>query len=38
MLPRLQKLLLQCFSPENRVTIALQHVGLLAGPLRNVLH
>jgi hypothetical protein len=37
-LPRLQKLILQCFSPEHRVTKALQHVGLLAGPLHNVLH
>jgi hypothetical protein len=37
-LPRLQKLLFQCFSPEHRVTKALQHVGLIAGPRRNVLH
>jgi hypothetical protein len=36
-LPRLHKLLFQRLSPEHRVTIALQHVGLVAGPLRNVL-
>jgi hypothetical protein len=36
-LPIFQKLLFQCLSPEHRVTKALQHVGLLAGPLLNVL-
>jgi hypothetical protein len=37
-LPRLHKLIFQCLSPEHRVTKALQHVGLLAGPLHDVLH
>jgi hypothetical protein len=37
-LPRLHKLLFQRLSLEHRVTIALQHIGLVTGPLRNVLH
>jgi hypothetical protein len=37
-LPRLQELIFKRFSPEHRVTEALQHVGLLAGPLHDVLH
>jgi hypothetical protein len=37
-LPRLHKLLFQRPSPEHRVTVALQHIGLVAGPFRNVLH
>jgi hypothetical protein len=35
-LPRLQKLIFKRFSPEHRVTEALQHVGLLAGPLCDI--
>jgi hypothetical protein len=37
-LPRLQKLLFKCFSSEHGVAEALQHVGLLTGPLHDVLH
>jgi hypothetical protein len=37
-LPGLQELIFQCFSPEHRVAEALQHVRLLAGPLHDVLH
>jgi hypothetical protein len=37
-LPRLQELIFQRFSPEHRVAEALQHVGLFAGPLHDVLH
>jgi hypothetical protein len=37
-LPRLQELIFQRFSPEHHVAEALQHVGLLAGPLHDVLH
>jgi hypothetical protein len=36
-LPRLHKLLFQRLSSEHRVSIALQHVRLVGGPLRNVL-
>jgi hypothetical protein len=37
-LPRLQELIFQRFSPEHRVTEALQHARLLAGPFHDVLH
>jgi hypothetical protein len=37
-LPRLHELLLQCFGPEHRVAVSLKHLGLLVGPLRDVLH
>jgi hypothetical protein len=36
-LPRIHKLLLQRLSSEHRVSIALHHIRLVAGPLRNVL-
>jgi hypothetical protein len=37
-LPRLQELIFQHFSPEHCVAEALQHARLLAGPLHDVLH
>jgi hypothetical protein len=37
-LPRLQELIFQRFSPEHRVTEALQHARLIAGPFHDVLH
>jgi hypothetical protein len=37
-LPRLQELILQRFSPEQRIAEALQHARLLAGPFHDVLH
>jgi hypothetical protein len=37
-LPGLHKLPLQGFFSEYRVAVSLKHVGLLAGPLRDVLH
>jgi hypothetical protein len=38
MLPGLHKLLLQGFCSEYCITVSLKHVGLLAGPLHDVLH
>jgi hypothetical protein len=37
-LPRLQELIFQRFSPEHRVAEALPHARLLAGSLHDVLH
>jgi hypothetical protein len=37
-LPRLQELILQRFSPEHRVAEALEHATLLAGPFHDILH
>jgi hypothetical protein len=38
LLPGLHEFLFQCFRPEHCVAEALKHVGLLPGPLRDVLH
>jgi hypothetical protein len=37
-LPGRHKLLLQGFCSEYCIAVSLKHVGLLAGPLRDVLH
>jgi hypothetical protein len=37
-LPRLQELILQRFSPKYHVAEALKHARHLAGPLHDVLH